>query len=81
MFIAAFIVFLTIVIPLTLFTPTHVVSKMYVNTNTPGQEQQIGSLFIEFENETTESEVKTILENYNMTVSYSMDYDFATIDP
>ena len=67
LFIAAIIVFLIIVVPLVLFTPTHVESSMSVDTETPVQEQQVAGLFIEFENGTTEQEVKTILENSNLT--------------
>lgn len=36
---------------------------------------KVGGLDIQFENGTTESEVKTILKNYNMTVNYTIDYD------
>ena len=49
LFIAAIIVFLIIVVPLVLFTPTHVESNMSVNEKTPVKEQQVAGLFIEFE--------------------------------
>jgi hypothetical protein len=39
------------------------------------QERRVGGLFIEFENGTTEPEVKSIFKNYNMTVNYSIDYN------
>jgi hypothetical protein len=39
------------------------------------QEVKVGGLLIQFENETTEQEVKGILENYNMTVNYTIDYN------
>lgn len=42
---------------------------------TPDQEIQISGLFIEFENGTTEPEVRSILENYNLTANYSIDYN------
>ena len=84
LFIAAFIVFLILVIPLVLFTPTHVESKMStneeipVNTETPIQKPQVGGLFIEFEEGITEPEVKAILESCNMTrnwiIKYNVDY-------
>ncbi|MDR7666195.1 UPF0228 family protein [Methanosarcina sp. Z-7115] len=75
LFIAAIIVFLIIVVPLVLFTPTHVESNMSVNEKTPVKEQQVAGLFIEFENGTTEQEVKTILENSNIPINYSIDYN------
>jgi len=79
--IAAFIVFLFLVIPLVLFTPNHVESKIsadeetLVDTGTPIQEPQITGLFIEFEGGTTESEVEGILENYNIPINYSIEYN------
>ncbi len=39
------------------------------------QEIKVSGLLIQFENETTEPEVKVILENSNMTVNYTIDYD------
>jgi hypothetical protein len=45
--------------------------EMIKETQTP----KVGGLDIQFENGTTESEVKAILENYNMTVNYTIDYD------
>jgi len=39
------------------------------------QEPKVGGLYIQFENGTTEPEVKTILENYNMTMDYTIYYD------
>ncbi|AKJ37296.1 hypothetical protein MCM1_0178 [Methanosarcina barkeri CM1] len=44
---------------------------MIKETQTP----KAGGLGIQFENGTTESEVETILENCNMTVNYTIDYD------
>ncbi len=45
------------------------------------QEGKVGGFSIQFENGTTEPEVKTILENYNMTLNYTIDYNFDYIDP
>jgi hypothetical protein len=44
-------------------------------------EGKVAGYFIQFENGTTEPEVKTILENYNMTLNYTIDYNFVSIDP
>lgn len=75
LFIVVIIVFLIIVVPSVLFTPAHVKSNMSIDNETPVEEQQIAGLFIEFENGTTEQEVKTILENSNIPVNYSIDYN------
>lgn len=78
LFIAVFIAFLILFIPLVLFTPTHVDSKMSVDTENSVQGVRAGGLFIEFEDGTTEPEVKAILENCNMTrnciLEYNVDY-------
>jgi len=39
------------------------------------QGAKISDLSIQFENETTEPEVKAILENYNIPVNYTIDYN------
>ena len=65
--IAVFILFLTSIVILGLFIKN--------NTDNQVKESKVVGLIIEFENGTTESEVKTILENYNMTVNYSIDYN------
>ncbi|HWQ48001.1 MAG TPA: UPF0228 family protein [Methanosarcina sp.] len=53
-------------------------TKAPVNAQKPVQELKVGGLFIEFENGTTEPEVKAILENCNMTrnwiIKYNVDY-------
>ncbi|WP_148705063.1 UPF0228 family protein [Methanosarcina siciliae] len=49
--------------------------KMNENILTVDQDNRITDLFVEFEDGTTESEVKAILENYNMTMNYSIDYN------
>ncbi|MFZ2500231.1 MAG: UPF0228 family protein [Methanosarcina sp.] len=84
LFIAALIVFLILVIPLLLFTPTHVESKISTNeetlvdTKTPIQKPQVCGLFIEFQEGVTEPQVKAILESCNMTrnwiIKYNVDY-------
>lgn len=75
LFIAVFIAFLIFLIQLVLFTPTHVDSKMSVDTEKPVKRVQAGGLFIEFEDGTTEPEVKAILENCNMTRSCILEYN------
>lgn len=49
--------------------------KIPINMIKQAQEPKIGGLYIQFENGITEPEVKTILENYNMTMDYTIDYD------
>lgn len=71
LFIAFFIVFLIFVVSLVLFTPTHVESEMSVETETLVQELQVSDLVMKFEEGITEPEVKTILENCNLTMSLS----------
>lgn len=66
---AVFIFFLTLVVLLGLTIKTSI--DMIKETQTP----KAGGLDIQFENGTTESEVETILENCNMTVNYTIDYD------
>ncbi|AKB29678.1 hypothetical protein MSSIT_2959 [Methanosarcina siciliae T4/M] len=39
------------------------------------QGAKVAALSIQFENETTEPEVKAILENYNIPVNYTIDYN------
>jgi hypothetical protein len=39
------------------------------------QEPKVGGMEILFENGTTEAEVKTILENSNVTINYTLEYD------
>ena len=49
--------------------------RMNEKVLTVNQEMQVNDLFIEFENGTTEPEVKSILENYNMSMNYSINYN------
>ena len=84
--VAIFIAFLILVLLVGLFmkipfdTKTPVDMKMPVDTKapvdtkTPVQGKHVAGLFIEFEEETTEPEVKAILENYNMTIN-TIDYN------
>lgn len=62
--LAIFVVILTLAILVGLFTKVP-----------PVQELRAGGLFIEFENGTTEPEVKAFLENCNMTMNYTIDYN------
>ncbi len=39
------------------------------------QEVKVAGLLIQFENETSEAEVKAILENYDIPVNYTIDYN------
>lgn len=76
LFVIAIIIFLIIVVPLVLFTSSpNVDSKMSVDNETPVKEQQVAGLLIEFENGTTEPEVKDILENCNMTRNWIIEYN------
>lgn len=72
--IAAFIVFLTLVVlgGLLIKTP--------VKNNTPVPDSQVGGMAIQFKDGISESEVKDILQNVNMTINYSMEYDTNTTD-
>ncbi|AKB83742.1 hypothetical protein MSBR3_3164 [Methanosarcina barkeri 3] len=58
-----------------LFTSAAVDTKAPANTKMPVQEKQVAGFFIEFEEGTTEPEVKAILEKYNMTINI-IDYNF-----
>ncbi|HIH94884.1 TPA: UPF0228 family protein [Methanosarcina acetivorans] len=78
--ITVFIFFLALVILWGLFAnasadmKTPVDTKVPVDTKTPFQGKKVAGFFIEFEEGTTEPEVKDILENYNMTVN-TIDYN------
>jgi len=54
--------------------------KTPVNTQTPYSDSQVGGLFIQFKDGVSESEVKAILQNINMTRNYRMEYDTNTTD-
>ena len=71
--ITVFIVFLILVVLLGLFM------KSSIDMLKQTQEPKVGGLGIHFVNGTTEPEVKTILENYNMTVNYTIDYNSNTM--
>lgn len=73
--IVVFIIFLIFIIPMILFTSTNTDSKMSIDTKTPVNELKAAGLFIKFEDGVSESEVKTILESYNLTMNYSIKYN------
>ena len=67
-----FIVLLTLVVLVGLFmTLLDMISKT--------QEPKVSGFGVHFENETTDAEIKTILENCNMTVNYTIDYNSTTM--
>jgi hypothetical protein len=78
--ITIFMVFLMLVLFVGLFikapvdTKTLVDTKMSIDIETSVQGKQLAGFFIEFEEGTTEPEVKAILENYNMTIN-TIDYN------
>lgn len=68
--IVIFIVFLTLVTLWGLFV------KMPVeDTKTPYPESKVGGMAIQFKDGISESEVKAVLQNYNMTRNYRLTYD------
>ncbi|AKJ40176.1 UPF0228 family protein [Methanosarcina barkeri] len=72
--IAIFIAFLTLVVV------SGLLIKMPVNTNTSAPESQVAGIYIQFKDGISEPEVKDILQNINMTLNYSMEYDTNTTD-
>jgi hypothetical protein len=64
---------------LTLVVLTGIFIKISIDMLTQTKEPEVGGLGIHFENGTIEPEVKAILENYNMTVNYSIDYNSTTM--
>jgi hypothetical protein len=66
--IAIFIVFLTLVVIYGLWQVPIIDSIMHYS------DVKVGGLFIQFKNGTTEPEVKSILENCNMTIDYTIEY-------
>ena len=72
--IAIFTSFLILVVVAGLFL------KMPVNTSTPAPESQVAGMAIQFKDGISEPEVKAILQNINMTMNYSMEYDANTTD-
>jgi hypothetical protein len=61
--------FLSLVVILAIFI------KMPANKETIAHKSQVGGFLIEFEDGTTEQEVKSILKNSNMPINYSIDYN------
>ncbi|AKB36630.1 hypothetical protein MSSAC_2040 [Methanosarcina siciliae C2J] len=68
--LAIFIVFLTLVALWGLFVKTPV-----EDTKTPYPESKVGGMTIQFKDGISESEVKAILQHYNMTRNYRLTYD------
>lgn len=66
--IAVFIIFLILII-------LWGVIKMPMDTKNPVNKPLVGTLFVEFENGTTEPGVQSILENCNIPINYSIEYD------
>ncbi|MHC1756694.1 MAG: UPF0228 family protein [Methanosarcina sp.] len=52
-----------------------IVSLTFLILMMQSQEVKVAGLLIQFENETTEPEVKAIFENYNIPVNYTIDYN------
>ncbi len=73
--IAVFIILLILITLIGIFIKTSVDNGEPSERLAPRQEPQVHGFLIEFENGTTEPEVKAILENCNMTTNYSIDYD------
>lgn len=48
---------------------------MPMDTKNPVNKPLVGTLFVEFENGTTEPGVQSILENCNIPINYSIEYD------
>jgi hypothetical protein len=67
-----FIIFFILVMIAGLFIKTP------VNTSAPLPDSQVGGLYIRFKDGISESEVKAILQNINMTRNYRMEYDTNT---
>ncbi|HII79246.1 MAG TPA: UPF0228 family protein [Methanosarcina sp.] len=72
--ITVFIVVLSFLILWVLFT------QAPINTSTPDPESQVAGMAIQFKDGVSESEVKAILQNINMTRNYRMRYDTNTTD-
>lgn len=72
--ITIFIVFLTLVVLLGLFT------NPLSDIRTPANnELKVGGMSIRFEDGASESEVKAVLENHNMTTNYSIDCNTGSV--
>lgn len=68
--VAFFIVFLILVIIAGLFVKTPVDTETQVN-----DELKVGGMYIQFEDGVSDSEVKLVLINYNLTMNYSIKYN------
>lgn len=68
--IVVFIVFVILAVLAGIFM------KMPIDNKTPvDNKTQVGGMDIQFRDGISKSEVKSILEDYNMTMNYSLDYD------
>lgn len=76
--IAIFIFLLTLVTIVGLFIKAPINKNTLKDAETPVKELQVSGLAIEFEEGITEPEVKTILENYNLTM-YRLNYNVEDI--
>jgi hypothetical protein len=74
--IIIFTAFITLVVVAGLF----IKMPVNTNTNTPAPESQVAGMAIQFKDDTSEPEVKAVLQNINMTMNYSMEYDTNTIN-
>ncbi|AKB78094.1 hypothetical protein MSHOH_1611 [Methanosarcina horonobensis HB-1 = JCM 15518] len=72
--ITGFIVFLILVVLWGLFTSAPADTKTSID-----DELKVAGMKIRFEDGTTEPEVKAILENYNMTMNYNIDYNVDSV--
>ncbi|HEY3363390.1 MAG TPA: UPF0228 family protein [Methanosarcina sp.] len=68
--IVIFIVFIIPVVLAGIFMKMPIDNKIPVDNKT-----QVGGMDIQFRDGISESEVKSVLENYNMTMNYSLDYN------
>jgi hypothetical protein len=68
-------VFVAIILLLVLLIKIPNDLKTPVDKNMSVNESRVGGFFVEFENGTTEPEVKAILKNCNMTMNYIIDYN------
>lgn len=67
------VIILTLFLSLVILLGTFI--KMPANKETVAHKSQVGGFLIEFEDGTTEQEVKSILKNSNMPINYSIDYN------
>lgn len=76
--ITVFTIFLILVVFVGLVAKIPMNTSNSVKTNTLASDSQVGGFFIQFKDGVSESEVKAILQNINMTRNYRMRYDTNT---